>query len=56
MTVPLCRLTARERMMSQVYALLTTEQKTQVAERRQQFEQKRQEWKERHAGNSGDNQ
>lgn len=47
---------ARARMMSQVYALLTTEQKASVAERRQQFEQKRQEWKERRAGNPGGDQ
>jgi periplasmic protein CpxP/Spy len=47
---------ARARSWSQVYALLTTEQKAQIAERRQQFEQKRQAWKERHAGNSGGDQ
>lgn len=44
---------ARARMMSQVYALLTAEQKAQIAERRQQFEQKRQQWKERRTENSG---
>ena len=32
---------ARARMMSQVYALLTAEQKATLAERRQQFEQRR---------------
>jgi periplasmic protein CpxP/Spy len=47
---------ARARMMSQVYALLTTEQKAQLAERRQQFEQKRQQWKEKQTGNSGGDQ
>jgi protein CpxP len=47
---------AHARMMSQVYALLTTEQKAQIAQRRQQFEQKRQEWKEKHGANSGDDQ
>jgi periplasmic protein CpxP/Spy len=34
---------ARARMASQVFALLTTEQKAQLNERRQQFEQRRQE-------------
>lgn len=33
---------ARARMLSQVYAVLTAEQKAQLAERRQQFEQRRQ--------------
>ena len=47
---------ARARMMSQVYALLTTEQKARIAERRQQFEQKRREWKERHPGGPGGEQ
>jgi len=32
---------ARARMMSQIYALLTAEQKATLAERRQQFEQRR---------------
>jgi periplasmic protein CpxP/Spy len=45
---------ARARMMSQVYALLTPEQKAQIAQRRQQFEQKRQEWKDKHAGKPDD--
>lgn len=35
---------ARARMMSQVYALLTAEQKAKIAERRQQFEQRRREF------------
>lgn len=34
---------ARARMMSQVYSVLTAEQKAKINERRQQFEQKRQE-------------
>jgi Spy/CpxP family protein refolding chaperone len=33
---------AHARMMSQIYALLTAEQKAKLAERRQQFEQRRQ--------------
>ena len=45
---------ARARMMSQVYALLTPEQKAQIAQRRQQFEQKRQEWQDKHAGKPDD--
>ena len=47
---------ARARMMSQVYAILTPEQKTLVAQRRQQMEQRRQEWKQKHAGQSDDDQ
>jgi protein CpxP len=45
---------ARARMMSQVYAILTPEQKTLVAQRRQQMEQKRQEWKQKQAGQQPD--
>lgn len=33
---------ARARMLSQIYAVLTPEQRAQIAERRQQFEQRRQ--------------
>ena len=47
---------ARARMVSQIYALLTPEQKAQVAERRQEFEQKRQQWKEKRDAKSGDDQ
>jgi protein CpxP len=35
---------AHARMASQVFALLTAEQKTQLNERRQQFEQRRRDW------------
>jgi protein CpxP len=38
---------AHARLMSQVYALLTPEQKAQLAERRQQFEQRRREFESR---------
>ena len=47
---------ARARMMSQVYAILTPEQKALVAQRRQQMEQKRQEWKQKRAEQPDDNQ
>ncbi|MEJ7711989.1 MAG: Spy/CpxP family protein refolding chaperone [Pyrinomonadaceae bacterium] len=43
---------ARSRMMSEFYALLTPEQKTQLATERQQHEQKRQEWRARRQGNA----
>ncbi|HEY0386477.1 MAG TPA: Spy/CpxP family protein refolding chaperone [Pyrinomonadaceae bacterium] len=38
---------ARARMMSEMYAVLTPEQKAQLAAERQQREQKRQEWRSR---------
>ncbi len=38
---------AHARLMSQVYALLTAEQKAQLAERRQQFEQRRRDFESR---------
>ena len=47
---------ARARMASQVFALLTPEQKAQVAQRRQEMEQRRQEWKQKRAENQGDSQ
>jgi protein CpxP len=43
---------ARARMASQIYALLTPEQKAQVAQRRQEFEQRRQEWEKKHAADA----
>lgn len=36
---------ARARMMSEIYAILTPEQKAELAAQRQQMEQKRQEWR-----------
>jgi periplasmic protein CpxP/Spy len=44
---------AHARLMSQVYALLTPEQKAQVAERRQQFEQRRREFESRKGAEPG---
>lgn len=45
---------ARSRMMSEMYAVLTPEQKAQLATERQQREQKRQEWRaQREANQSG---
>jgi protein CpxP len=41
---------AHARLLSQVYALLTPEQKAQLAARRQQFEQERQHWGPPHEG------
>lgn len=38
---------AKARMMSEMYAILTPEQKAQLATERQQMEQKRQEWRAR---------
>ena len=38
---------ARARMMSEMFAILTPEQKAQLAAERQQMEQKRQEWRTR---------
>lgn len=38
---------SRARMMSEMYAILTPEQKAQLAAERQQMEQKRQEWRAR---------
>ena len=46
---------AHARLLSQVYALLTAEQKAQLAARRQQFEQERQHWGAPHEGNSKQN-
>jgi Spy/CpxP family protein refolding chaperone len=47
---------ARARMMSEIYNVLTAEQKAQLAAERQQREQKRQEWKTRRNANSGQTQ
>ncbi|HYY57612.1 MAG TPA: Spy/CpxP family protein refolding chaperone [Pyrinomonadaceae bacterium] len=47
---------ARARMMSEMYALLTPEQKSQLATERQQWEQKRQERRARRGADSGQNQ
>lgn len=47
---------ARARMMSEMYALLTPEQKTQLAAERQQREQKRQEWRARRGANTTEKQ
>ena len=47
---------ARARMASQVFAVLTAEQKAQVAARRQEMEQRRQEFKQKRAGNPGSEQ
>ncbi len=43
---------ARARMMSEMYAVLTPEQKAQLATERQQREQKRQEWRTRRGANA----
>lgn len=42
----------RARMMSEMYAVLTAEQKAQLATERQQREQKRQEWRTRRNANA----
>jgi len=47
---------AHARMASQIYGVLTPEQKTQVAQRRQEFEQRRQEWEKKRAETQGDDQ
>ncbi len=44
------------RMMSEMFALLTPEQKAQLAAERQQWEQKRQEWRARRKADAGQNQ
>jgi periplasmic protein CpxP/Spy len=46
----------RARMMSEIYNVLTAEQKAQIAAFRQQREQKRQEWRARRKANSGQTQ
>jgi protein CpxP len=38
---------ARARLMSEIYGLLTPEQKTQLAQKRQEMQQRRQEWEAR---------
>lgn len=47
---------ARARMMSQVYGVLTAEQKAKIAERRQQFEQRRKEREAERGAKPEDNQ
>lgn len=47
---------AHARMMSEMYNILTPEQKAQLAAERQQREQKRQEWRSRRNQNSGQTQ
>lgn len=47
---------ARARMMSEMFAILTPEQKAQVAAMRQQMEQKRQEWRAREGAKSEQSQ
>ena len=47
---------ARARMMSEMYAILTPEQKTQLAAERQAMEQKRQEWRARRGAKSEQSQ
>jgi len=47
---------ARARMMSEMYNVLTAEQKAQLAQERQQREQKRQERRANRKANSGENQ
>ena len=47
---------ARARMMSEMYNVLTAEQKAQLAQERQQWEQKRQERRARRQAGSGQNQ
>jgi Spy/CpxP family protein refolding chaperone len=44
------------RMMSEMYAILTPEQKAQLAAERQQWEQKRQEWRSRRQSNPTEKQ
>jgi Spy/CpxP family protein refolding chaperone len=46
---------SRARMMSEMYAVLTPEQKTQLATERQQWEQKRQERRARRGANTDEN-
>jgi Spy/CpxP family protein refolding chaperone len=46
----------RARMMSEMFAVLTPEQKAQLAAQRQQWEQKRQEWRSRSKANPVQNQ
>jgi Spy/CpxP family protein refolding chaperone len=47
---------ARARMMSEMYNVLTPEQKAQLAAEKQQREQKRQEWRSRRGANPAQNQ
>ena len=47
---------AHARMMSEIYNVLTAEQKAQLATLRQQREQKMQEWRTRRGANSGQTQ
>lgn len=47
---------ARARMASQVFAVLTAEQKAQVAARRQEMEQRRQEFKQKREANQSSEQ
>lgn len=44
------------RMMSEMYAVLTPEQKAQLAQQREQWKQKRNEWRERRNANPGQKQ
>lgn len=46
---------ARARMMSEIYAVLTPEQKAQLAQERQQREQRRQEWRNKRGGQTEEN-
>ncbi len=46
---------AHARMMSEMYNVLTAEQKAQLAAERQQHEQKRQEWRNRRNAGAGQN-
>jgi protein CpxP len=46
---------ARARMMSEIYNVLTPEQKTQLSTERQQREQRRQEWRARSGGQTQEN-
>ncbi|MDX6695510.1 MAG: motif family protein [Blastocatellia bacterium] len=46
----------RARMMSEMFAVLTPEQKAQLAAERQQWEQKRQEWRSRRQANPTEKQ
>jgi Spy/CpxP family protein refolding chaperone len=45
---------AHARMMSQIFSVLTTEQKTQLAAKRQQFEQRHREREAQHPDNPGE--
>jgi Spy/CpxP family protein refolding chaperone len=47
---------SRARMMSEIFAILTPEQKAQLAAERQQMEQKRQQWRSGHGEGSDENQ